>query len=140
MRILSFSATRYRSLRAVGGWEPGPLNVLIGPNGSGKSNVLRAIDLLSASAQGRLSKAVQVAGGIEPILWDGQEDDFGLCVECSPTEEGRDATRESLTYDLRLARLGRGAILKSVLSNWQILVGCGRNSSVNRSNFLRGTA
>lgn len=109
MKILNFSATRYRSLRSVGGWEPGALNVLIGPNGSGKSNVLRAIDLLSASAQGRLGKSVQYAGGIEPILWDGQENDFGLSVECSPLEEGRDALRESLRYDLRLARLGRGS-------------------------------
>jgi predicted ATPase len=109
MRIITFSATRYRSLRSVEGWEPGVLNVLIGPNGSGKSNVLRAIDLLSVSAQGRLAKSVQFAGGIEPLLWDGQENDLGLSVKCSPTEQDRDPARESLSYEFRLARLGRGS-------------------------------
>jgi len=92
----------------VEGWEPGSLNVLIGPNGSGKSNVLRAIDLLAGSAQGRLGKMVQSAGGIEPILWDGQEDDFALRLECSPLEDGYNAARETLTYDLCLQRVGRG--------------------------------
>ncbi|MBI4772001.1 MAG: AAA family ATPase, partial [Chloroflexi bacterium] len=61
----------YRSLKHVV-WEPGPLNVLIGPNGSGKSNLLRALALLRAAAEGKLAETVRREGGMVPLLWDGQ--------------------------------------------------------------------
>jgi predicted ATPase len=61
----------YRSLADVT-WEPGPLNVLIGLNGSGKSNLLRCLQLLSEAANGRLVESIRRAGGMVPLLWDGQ--------------------------------------------------------------------
>lgn len=70
MRIKSLHITGFKSLRDVT-WEPGALNVVIGPNGSGKSNLLTALELLSASAQGRLAKFIQRLGGMWSLLWDG---------------------------------------------------------------------
>ena len=108
MRILQFSAERFRSLRSVSNWQPGALNVLIGPNASGKSNVLRALDFLAASAQGRLSKTVQSVGGMEPLLWDGRDDDFGLSLNWSPKSSNVDESEMELNYGLVLRRKGRG--------------------------------
>jgi len=71
MGIQRLEISGFRSLADVI-WEPGPLNVLIGPNGSGKSNLLRALQLLKAAAEGRLSKTVLSWGGMVPLLWDGQ--------------------------------------------------------------------
>lgn len=105
MRIVQFSATRFRSLRSVKSWRPGALNVLIGPNGSGKSNVLRAIDLLAASAQGRLSKSIQSSGGMDPLIWDGHGNDFEFKVECCGDWKLIDSSRG---YALRLQKLGGG--------------------------------
>ena len=53
MKLLKLHIENFRSLRDVT-WEPGDLNVLIGPNAGGKSNLLKAIDLLGAAADGRL--------------------------------------------------------------------------------------
>jgi predicted ATPase len=98
----------YRSLRDVT-WAPGQLNVLIGPNGSGKSNLLRGLDLLQDSASGNLSLAIIVQGGLAPLLWDGQTGELGWTLDVDPIGEGRDPTRESLTYEIRLRQLGAGS-------------------------------
>ncbi len=58
----------FRSLKHVV-WEPSNLNVLIGPNGSGKSNVLTALQVLSASADGRLRSVVDELDGIKLMAW-----------------------------------------------------------------------
>lgn len=71
MRITELKVEGYRSLRNVT-WRPGNLNVLIGPNGGGKSNLLRLLQLLSATASGRLARHVQNEGGMVPVLWDGK--------------------------------------------------------------------
>lgn len=76
MSIQSLSVKNFRSLKAVEDWRPGPLNVLIGPNASGKSNVLRAIDLLAASAKGVLTNAILSAGGMNALAWDGCDNHF----------------------------------------------------------------
>ncbi len=103
MRILSLSCSRFRSFRELSGWRPGALNVIIGPNASGKSNLLQLIDFLAASAQGRLAKTVQRAGGILPLLWDGEGEDLVFNIECALTDS------PSVTgYELRLTRLGAG--------------------------------
>lgn len=106
MRILGIDIKGFRSLHDVS-WEPGNLNVLIGPNGSGKSNLLRILELMAISAQGRLGKYVQNAGGIDPLLWDGIDDRISLKCKCSPVEDGRDLARDSLTYGLEIGRLGQ---------------------------------
>ena len=73
MKILNLHVEGFRSLKSVD-WSPGDLNVVIGPNGSGKSNLLRVLELLSASARKDLAESIQSAGGIRPLLWDGQAD------------------------------------------------------------------
>jgi predicted ATPase len=105
MSIQSLSVKNFRSLKAVEDWRPGPLNVLIGPNASGKSNVLRAIDLLAASAQGRLAKWVQSAGGMEPLLWDGVGEMFSLDVRVPRITDGHKVLR----YAVEAISVGRGS-------------------------------
>lgn len=70
MKIKQLDVAGFRSLKQVS-WQPGDLNVVIGQNGTGKSNLLRLLELIAASAQGRLSKYIQAAGGMDAILWDG---------------------------------------------------------------------
>jgi predicted ATPase len=107
MKILSLEIDGFRSLKHISGWRPGDLSVLIGPNGSGKSNLLRVLELLAAAAQGGLGKLVQTCGGIEPLIWDGAADAIRLKVKCSPVDKHRDEVKDSLTYDLRLDRVGK---------------------------------
>ena len=106
MKILNLNVEGFRSLKHVVEWQPGNLNVLIGPNGSGKSNLLRVLELLAVSAQSGLGKLVQSCGGMEPLVWDGAVDAIRVKVKCSPIDARRDATKDSLTYELRLERVG----------------------------------
>jgi predicted ATPase len=71
MKIKQLDIKGFRSLKDVS-WRPGDLNVVIGQNGTGKSNLLRMLELISASAQGKLAKYIQAIGGLDPILWDGR--------------------------------------------------------------------
>lgn len=71
MKIKQLNIKGFRSLKDVN-WQPGDLNVVIGQNGTGKSNLLRMLEMISASAQGKLSKYMEAAGGLDPILWDGR--------------------------------------------------------------------
>lgn len=106
MKILHLEIKGFRSLKFVN-WEPGNLNVLIGPNGSGKSNLLRALELLAVSAKGGLSDLVKTCGGMEPLLWDGDAEAIELKAKCSPPDPRRDMAKDSLTYELRLVRVGK---------------------------------
>ncbi len=106
MRIIRLDVKGFRSLRNIT-WEPGNLNVLIGPNASGKSNLLRLLELMAVSAQGRLDKHIQSSGGMEPLVWDGIDDRITVRVKGSPLDEFRDSEKESLTYELSLGRIGR---------------------------------
>ena len=106
MKMLCLEVEGFRSLKHITDWRPGDLNVVIGPNGSGKSNVLRVLELLADSAQGALSKLVQTSGGMEPLLWDGTAGAIRLKVKCSSLEERRNAAADSLTYEVRLDRVG----------------------------------
>lgn len=105
MKILGLHVQGFRSLKDIT-WNPGDLNIVIGPNGSGKSNLLRSLDMLSASAQGRLGKFVQAAGGMEPLVWDGEAEEIRIRMRTSPTDAWRDWERDSLSYELDVARLG----------------------------------
>ena len=68
MKLQKLHIENFRSLRDVT-WEPGDLNVLIGPNAGGKSNLLKAIDLLAAAADGRLRDYVTRRAG--SVHWCG---------------------------------------------------------------------
>ncbi|MCP4592921.1 MAG: AAA family ATPase [bacterium] len=125
MKILELEIDGYRSLKHVT-WRPGDLNVLIGPNCAGKSNLLRVIELLSISAQGGLGKHIQAAGGMEPLVWDGQADRIQCKVRTSalpevpnaPSVRGHVSPREFLevagdmTYVLSLGRLGQSSAFR----------------------------
>ncbi len=99
MKLLELNIKGFRSLKDVT-WQPGDLNVIIGPNGSGKSNLLRFLDLISVSAQGRLGKYIQSLGGMEPLVWDGQ----AMAISFRLTKQL--SSIETLRYELQLARLG----------------------------------
>ena len=101
MKILRLNIEGFRSLRNVT-WRPGNLNVIIGPNGTGKSNLLRFLELISLSAQGKLGKNIQSSGGMEPIVWDGVASSIRFSLETS----GEDGVKQ---YELELARLGKGS-------------------------------
>jgi len=71
MRVRTLWISGFSSFEKVQ-WAPGSLNVLIGPNGSGKSNLLRALDLIRASAAGNLRDFVLSRGGLPRLLWGGR--------------------------------------------------------------------
>lgn len=85
MKIKQLDIAGFRSLKNVS-WQPGDLNVVIGQNGTGKSNLLRMLELIAASAQGRLSKYIQAAGGITAILWDGLAPSISYTLKTMPRE------------------------------------------------------
>lgn len=107
MKITQLDIEGFRSLRKVS-WRPGDLNVIIGPNGSGKSNLLRFLELIAVSAQGRLGKYIQSSGGMSPIVWDGVASSIKFTMETTP--EGGDLGPEH--YELELTRLGSGSSYK----------------------------
>jgi predicted ATPase len=120
MKIRQLYIEGFRSLKKVL-WEPGDLNVLIGPNGSGKSNLLRALELISISAQGELGKHVQAAGGMVSLLWDGEAPEVAIKVKTTPPEPERNVETDSLTYDFHLRRAGLTAayrIERELLGNY----------------------
>jgi len=107
MKITQLDIEGFRSLRKVS-WKPGDLNVIIGPNGTGKSNLLRFIELIAISAQGRMGKYIQSLGGMDSIVWDGSTTSIKLKMETAP--EGGEIGPEQ--YNLELARLGSGSSYK----------------------------
>jgi len=107
MKIKQLDIEGFRSLRQVS-WLPGDLNVIIGPNGTGKSNLLRFMELISISAQGRLGKYIQSLGGMDPIVWDGVANTIKFSMKTTP--EGGELGPEH--YELELARLGSGSSYK----------------------------
>ncbi len=83
MKITQLDIEGFRSIRNVS-WFPGDLNVIIGPNGTGKSNLLRLMELISVSAQGKLGKYIQSLGGMDPIVWDGTATSIKFALESIP--------------------------------------------------------
>lgn len=103
MKILDLHVQGFRSLREIS-WKPGDLNLIIGPNGSGKSNLLRALEMLSVSARGGLSKQVLREGGMESSSWEGIASQIQFNLQTSGIDTERDSDR--LNYELTLYRLG----------------------------------
>ena len=87
MKILELEIENFRSLHKVT-WKPGDLNVIIGRNGSGKSNLLRFLELVSASAKGDLEEHIISSGGMNALLWDGKPSNisFQFIVKSDPFE------------------------------------------------------
>lgn len=106
MKILELHVEGFRSLKNVT-WRPESLNVIIGPNGAGKSNLLRLLEMVSVASQGSLSKFVQAAGGMEPLVWDGRSAEIMTRIKTTPLDTWRPLERDRLTYELILARLGQ---------------------------------
>jgi predicted ATPase len=111
MKILELDIKGFRSLKDVT-WKPGDLNVVIGPNGAGKSNLLRLLELMAVSAQGGLSRHVQSWGGMTQLVWDGSCESITFSLNASPVEPARSEDRESLTYQLEMARIGGGSAFR----------------------------
>jgi len=102
MRIKSLHITGFKSLRDVT-WEPGALNVVIGPNGSGKSNLLTALELLSASAQGRLAKFIQRLGGMWSIAWDRRGESLTFDLLAGPFRKSKKS--DDIRYAFSLSQI-----------------------------------
>jgi predicted ATPase len=104
MKIAQLHVKGFRSLYDVS-WELGDLNVVIGPNASGKTNLLTALDLLSYSARGRLSKRIQREGDMKWLVWNGIAPEISFWLKTSSFLPDGDADHESLTYCLNLVPL-----------------------------------
>jgi predicted ATPase len=101
MYVQSLKVSGFMSFKDVA-WKPGCLNVLIGPNGSGKSNLLRALELIRASAAGSLRDFVLSKGGLPRLLWGeaAQRIEFGINTSA-------DQPSDQHTYLLTLAPLAQ---------------------------------
>ena len=62
----------FKSIRALGGFEPRALNVLIGPNGAGKSNFVELFRMLAYMAEKRLQIYVAEHDGPDALLFGGR--------------------------------------------------------------------
>lgn len=71
MRLTSFSAAGYRSLRSIR-LDVGQVSVFVGENGVGKSNLYRALQLIKACAEGTLAREIAGEGGMNSALWSGK--------------------------------------------------------------------
>jgi predicted ATPase len=106
MKILKMEIKGFRSLKNIS-FAPADLNVIIGPNGTGKSNLLRMLELVSVSAQGRLGKTIQHSGGMAPLVWDGISESIRFDIKSSQLLPAWAVDRNWLTYGVELARLGK---------------------------------
>lgn len=70
MRLVSFSASGYRSLKSVR-LEIGQIGLFVGENGVGKSNLYRSLQLIKAAAEGTLALEIALEGGMPSALWTG---------------------------------------------------------------------
>ena len=103
MKILNLKVEGFRSLKSVD-WSPGDLNVIIGPNAGGKSNLLQLLEMIAASARGKLSKFVKRQGGMEPLLWDGSAKSINITIKYKYIEDNE--AIEDFLYNLEFNRLG----------------------------------
>ena len=66
--ITRISVKSFKSLEDVSDIELGQLNVFVGANGSGKSNLLEALGVLSAAAEGKVTEQTLLQRGVRPGL------------------------------------------------------------------------
>lgn len=134
MRIIELEIQGFRSLKNTS-WRPGDLNIIIGRNASGKSNLLRFIELVSASAKGGLADYVSSSGGMNSILWDGRAANINFRLKTSsldlPFYRG-DPGLYSLTYDATLAQIGKTSsyrVQEEQLANYEQMSLRGKSES-----------
>lgn len=75
IKLKSFTIKGYKTIKAIEGFEPRPINILIGPNGAGKSNFISFFKFLSwmLNSDGKLQEYVAYLGGANDILHDGAD-------------------------------------------------------------------
>jgi predicted ATPase len=95
-KLESISIKGFRRLRQVD-IEMRNLVVMIGANGSGKTSFLDVLSLLSASAQGNLTEALQRKGGLNQILTRGKTSQIEITTSMKIPE------KQPLKYDLVLS-------------------------------------
>lgn len=106
----------FRSLKHIV-WEPSNLNVLIGPNGSGKSNLLRALEMVSSAAKGRLQEAIDRSGGLPALTWNQGRSALNWIVGLtSPSEADQgiplgSEEKERTSYQLTVEGVPVGGVL-----------------------------
>lgn len=95
----------FRSFKALS-WSPGDLNLIIGQNGSGKSNLLKFLELLRRSADGKLEDHILREGGLEQVLWDNQAEN--LTIQLGLLLDGSDEhiNPRNLEYSLIINKKG----------------------------------
>jgi len=103
MYVQSLKVSGFMSFKDVV-WNPERLNVLIGPNGSGKSNLLRALDLIRASAAGELRSFVLSKGGLPRLLWGGSAQQIEFEIDTGPP---------SCVYPFRLVPVAQSASFRT---------------------------
>lgn len=75
IKLKSFTIKGYKSIKAIEGFTPHPINILIGPNGAGKTNFISFFKFLSwmLNSDGKLQEHVAYLGGANDILHDGAD-------------------------------------------------------------------
>src|SRR5437773_6418042 len=115
MKITELHVEGFRSLHDVL-WKPGDLNVVIGANASGKSNLLKVLEMLSASARGELGEYIRQEGGMGSVVWDGTAERINLRVNtrwvAHPDWPPELPPVEDFIYVLKLPRLGRSSLYR----------------------------
>jgi predicted ATPase len=103
MRLISFSASGYRSLKSIR-LEIGQVGVFIGENGVGKSNLYRTLQLIKAAADGTLALEIAREGGMQSVLWTGRRSPgkpVRIILEAS-FEDDETASRSSYSLEAGL--------------------------------------
>ena len=108
MYVQSLKISGFTSFKNVV-WKPERLNVLIGPNGSGKSNLLRALELIRASAAGNLRDFVLGKGGLPRFLWGESAQQIAFEIDI-----GSDQPSEQHAYLFTLAPVPQSASFRVV--------------------------
>jgi len=105
MYLRSLRISGFTSFKDVG-WVPERLNVLIGPNGAGKSNLLRALDLIRASAAGNLHDFVLSKGGLPRLLWGARAEQIELWLTTDSIDK---PSNFCPSYNMTLVRVPQSA-------------------------------
>lgn len=111
MRILDLQLRGFRSLHDIA-WKPGNLNIVIGPNGSGKSNLLKALELLSQSATGKLSQQINREGGMDSVVFNGPNGIISYKLTSSISDNIKNTPENNLTYQLDLHQIAASSQYK----------------------------
>jgi predicted ATPase len=105
MKILDLQIQGFRSLYNIV-WKPGDLNIVIGPNGSGKSNLLKALEMLSQSANGKLGQQMSCEGGMDSVVCKDPNGAISFKLTGNGlNNNGSNGAHNNLTYQLDLSQI-----------------------------------